>query len=332
MKKNLLKTFLITLSILLIVFITFGIYPFGDKTIIVIDSNTQYVSFISYLKSVFLGNNDFKYLFSSSLGANFIPLLGYYLMSPFNLLAVLFNLENIKLFMTISIIIKICLCSVTMQYFLNKKFDTEKSYIFSISYALMAYNIVYMYHLMWLDSVIMFPLVMLGIDYIFKEKNVLLYIISLGLSIIFNYYIGVMICIASVIYFIYKFILDYKVINRVKVIINYCISSLLGGLLSMFILIPSLLGLQGGKASFSLENLDLSFNTSYLNVIAKTFTASLGDGETWHGGPMIACGMFMFVLTIIYFFNKKINKKEKIIDGILLFLLASTFVIKPLDL
>ena len=94
MKKKLLKTFLITLLILLIVFITLGIYPFGDKTIVVIDSNTQYVSFISYLKTIFLGNNDFKYLFSSSLGTNFIPLLGYYLMSPFNLLAVFFNLEN----------------------------------------------------------------------------------------------------------------------------------------------------------------------------------------------------------------------------------------------
>ena len=237
MKKNLLKTFFTTLFILLTVFIIFGIYPFGDKTIIVIDSNTQYVSFISYLKSVFLGNNDFKYLFSSSLGSNFIPLLGYYLMSPFNLLVVLFKVENIKLFMTLSIIIKICLCSVTMEYFLNKKYKSNNTYLFSISYALMAYNIVYMYHLMWLDSVIMFPLVILGIDYIFKEKNILLYIISLGLSIIFNYYIGVMICIASVIYFVYKFILENKSINKKKVIINYTISSLLGGMLSMFILI-----------------------------------------------------------------------------------------------
>ena len=67
----------------------------------------------------------------------------------------------------------------------------------------------------------------------------------------------------------------------------------------MFILIPSFLGLQGGKASFSLESLKLSFNTSYLNVIGKTFTASLGDGETWHGGPMIACGMFIFILVIV---------------------------------
>lgn len=332
MKKNLLKTFLTTLLILLTVFIIFGIYPFGDRTIIVIDSNTQYVSFISYLKSVFLGNNDFKYLFSSSLGANFMPLLGYYLMSPFNLLAAIFSLENIKLFMTLSIIIKICLCSVTMEYFLNKKYKSNNTYLFSISYALMAYNIVYMYHLMWLDSIILFPLVILGIDYIFKEKNVLLYIISLGLSIIFNYYIGVMICISSVIYFIYKFVLEYKGINKRKVITNYCISSFLGGMLSMFILLPSLLGLQGGKAAFSLENLDFSFNTSYLNVIAKTFTASLGSGETWHGGPMIACGMLMFVLLIIYFFNKKISKKEKIIDSILLFTLVSTFVIKPLDL
>jgi len=332
MKKKLLKTFFTTFLILTVVFLIFGIYPFGDKSIIVIDSNTQYVSFISYLKSVFLGNNDFKYLFSSSLGSNFIPLLGYYLMSPFNILSIFFSLGNMKLFMTLIIVIKICLCSCTMEYFLNKKFNDNKSFIFSISYALMAYNIVYMYHLMWLDSIILLPLVILGIEYIFKNNNILLYIISLALSIVFNYYIGIMICIASVIYFIYKFIIEYKDINKKRVIINYSISSLLAGMMSMFILLPSFLGLQGGKASFSLSNLDFSFNTSYLNVIAKTFTASLGEGETWHGGPMIACGMFVFVLVIMYFFNKKICKKEKIIDGILLFVIASTFVIKPLDL
>ena len=45
----------------------------------------------------------------------------------------------------------------------------------------------------------------------------------------------------------------------------------------MFILLPSFLGLQGGKASFSLENLKLSFNTSYLNVIGKTFTGIISS-------------------------------------------------------
>lgn len=332
MKKNLFKSFFITLFILLFVFCVLGIYPFGDKTIIVIDSNTQYVSFISYLKSVFLGNNDLKYLFSSSLGSNFVPLIGYYLMSPFNLLSVFLSLENMKLFMTLVIIVKICLCACSMEYFLNKKFNDKKTLIFSISYALMAYNIVYMYHLMWLDSIILFPLVILGIDYIFKDKNVLLYIITLALSIIFNYYIGVMVCIASIIYFIYRFILEHKTIDKFKVCVNYIASSVLAGFLSMFILLPSLLGLQGGKAAFSLENMGLGFNTSYLKVLAKTFTASFGAGETWHGGPMIACGMLMFVLTIIYFLNKKISKKEKIVDGILLSFLTSTFVISNLDL
>jgi len=332
MKKNLLKSFFITLFILLFVFLIFGIYPFGDKTIIVIDSNTQYVSFVSYLKSIFLGNNDFKYLFSSSLGSNFVPLLGYYLMSPFNLLSVFFSLENMKLFMTIIVIIKICLCAVFMEYYLNKRFSDKNTFIFSISFALMAYNIAYMYHLMWIDSIILFPLVILGIDYIFKDKNVLLYIVTLALSIIFNYYIGVMVCIASVIYFIYKFILEYKTIDKFKVSVNYAVSSVLAGFLSMFILLPSLLGLQGGKAAFSLENIGFGFNISYLKVLAKTFTGSFGAGETWHGGPMIASGMLVFVLTIIYFLNKKVSKKEKILDGSLLFFLASTFVISTLDL
>jgi len=330
-KKKLFKSFFTTLFILLFVFLILGIYPFGDKTIIVIDSNTQYVLFISYLKSVFFGTNDLKYLFSSSLGSNFVPLIGYYLMSPFNLIACLFELENMKLFMTIIILIKISLCACTMEYYLNKKYD-KNTLIFSVSYALMAYNIVYMYHLMWLDSIILFPLVILGIDYIFKEKNVLFYIITLALSIIFNYYIGVIVCIASVIYFIYKFVLEYKTIDKFKTIVNYGVSSILSGMLSMFILLPSILGLQGGKASFSFENLNLGFNTSYLKVFAKSFTASLGSGETWHGGPMIACGMLMVVLVIFYFFNKKFSKKEKTLDGLLLLFLASTFVFSALDL
>ena len=144
---------------------------------------------------------------------------------------------------------------------------------------------------------------------------------ALALSIIFNYYIGFIVCIASLIYFIYKFVLDYKDIDRFKVGVNYIVSSFLSGMLSMFILLPSVLGLQGGKASFSFDNLNLGFNSSYLEVFARSFTASLGMGDTWHGGPMIACGMLIVALVIFYFFNKKFSKKEKIVDGLFIFFL-----------
>ena len=68
-----------------------------------------------------------------------------------------------------------------------------------------------MYHLMWLDAIILFPLIILGIDYIFEDKKPTLYIFTLALSIIFNYYIGVIVCLGSLIYFIYKLILEKQI-------------------------------------------------------------------------------------------------------------------------
>ena len=190
MKKNMAKAFFITVGILLLTFLILGIYPFGNKTVVVIDSNTQYVTFLSYLKSILLTNNDFKYTFSATLGENMIPLIGYYLMSIFNLFVIFFRIENIKILFTILILVKIGLCAVTMEYYLEKKYK-KNTLIFSICYALMTYNIVYMYHIMWLDSIMLFPLVILGLDYIFENKSAALYIFALALSIICNYYFNI---------------------------------------------------------------------------------------------------------------------------------------------
>ena len=223
-------------------------------------------------------------------------------MSPFNLITIFFKPENIKMVLTIIILIKIGLCGVTMEYYLQKKYPDKKTLLFSLSYALMSYNIFYMYHLMWLDAIILFPLIILGIDYIFEDKKPTLYIFTLALSIIFNYYIGVIVCLGSLIYFIYKLILENKnkEIIKFKVFIKYSISSLLGGFLSMFILLPSFFGLSSSKAVFSLSNLKFDILIPYFNVIAKMFTAATGNGETWHGGPMIACGMVIFILLIMF--------------------------------
>lgn len=330
MKKRYIYSFLIPIAIVLISFLILGMYPFKDRSIILIDSNTQYVDFIIYFRSILLGLNNFKYTFSSTLGQNFIPLLGYYLMSPLNLLSIFFKPSNMKLFMTIIILIKIGLCGLTMEVYLSKTYK-KVNILFSICYALMMYNIVYMYHLMWLDSIILFPLVILGIDNIFNKKSPLLYIVSLSLSIIFNYYIGFIICISSVIYFVYKYFLNRNSINKFKVFLEYMISSVLGGAISMFILLPSLLGLEGGKATLSLFNLTFDINISIFKVIAKMFTASTGAYETWHGGPMIGCSMLVLVLVILYFLNNKVNKKEKLFDGLLVLVFVFSFVFKDFD-
>ena len=52
---------------------------------------------------------------------------------------------------------------------------------------------------LWLDCIMLFPLILLGLEQLVKEKKGTLYCITLGLSILSNYYISIMICIFTVI-------------------------------------------------------------------------------------------------------------------------------------
>ena len=97
-------------------------------------------------------------------------------------------------------------------------------------------------NIMWLDGVVLLPLVILGVDKLINENKCKLYVISLFIAIVSNYYIGYMICIFSGLYFIYKLILN----NKVKLIKlgSFIGASILSVALSAFILIPTVLSLK----------------------------------------------------------------------------------------
>src|SRR5690606_22296346 len=94
------------------------------------------------------------------------------------------------------LILKVGFAGLTMFSYLKNKYNKGKTlYIFSSSYALMGYIVVYYFNIMWLDAIYLAPLIMLGIDKIIEGKKSWLYGISLCLAIFSNYYIGYMLCI-----------------------------------------------------------------------------------------------------------------------------------------
>ena len=89
-------------------------------------------------------------------------------------------------------------------YLRSKKISNKLVVLFSVIYALMGYTATYYYNYIWIDSIIMLPLVVYGIDKLIETNKPLVYIITLTITIITNYYIGYMICIFSLIYYIYN--------------------------------------------------------------------------------------------------------------------------------
>ncbi len=322
--RNYLIAFIIPTLIVLLSLLLNKYYPFGDKVLLMLDGYNQYPGFLSNFKEIILHNGSLFYSFKGITGFNLYASNVYYSLNLTNLLFLFFKNNHIVDFYTFIIIFKIGLCSLTMQTFLNYLNKAKYNIIFSICYALTAYNILYYLNYMWFDSIIMLPLVILGIEKIFKEKNYIYYTISLTLTIIFNFYIGYMICIFSFLYFIYKWLINKE--NK-KVFFKYLFYSLLSGLIASLFLIPIILELFNGKGEiFSNVNYFI-FDLDFINIFYKLTLGSLLNGDLEYGTPNVYASIFIYVSVIMYFFNKNIKTKDKVISFtlLLIFLLSVSF-------
>ena len=335
MKKNLKKylpeilTFIVPILIMLISCIVNKTYPFGKEILPKYDGYYQYAGFTSYYKNVLLGNESLFYSFKGLLGYNFYATSIYYMFNPTNLFCIFSTSENILEYYTFIILLRIGLSGFTMCKYLKYKFKNQSNLryiIFSISYALMAYNVCYFFNYMYFDTVVLFPIVILGLDKLIYERKNRLYIISLTLSIISNFYIGYMVCIFSLLYFIYNIVI-YKLDKNI--IKDFIISSLLSGFMCMIIIIPEASELLKGKALLyaSSKAEYFKFNMNFLNIFYKFLPGSTSNYDLEYGMVNIYVSLFVIILVIKYFFNKKISKKERIttLIFILFFLLSISF-------
>ena len=182
---------------------------------------------------------------------------------------------------------------------------------------------------MWLDGMVLLPLTTLGIENIVNNKSWKLYFISLAIMLFSNYFIGYMICIFSVFYFIlyliYKTNLtkeNYKLElkNVLKKIFTFALTSLLSGAIMAVFLLPMFksmftISATGGSIPtsqyylFSLRD----FLESHLTGVTTTVFAS--DTIT---SPNISAGILSIALLFIFLTNNKIKLKTKLIYTMLL--------------
>lgn len=325
MKKYFLA-FIIPVVILVLSFIFTGVI-FGDFSAFVSDSQLQYQQLLIYLKRFFVGSSSFSYTFQVGFGTPLISTFAYYLMSPFNILVNFFSYENIEVCFLLLSFIKIGLCGVTMYSYLKYNYTSKYLLLFAISYALSFYIVINYFNIMWLDAYFLAPLLLLGIDKLIKERKPLLYGIVLFLIILTNYYMGYMCCLYSVLYFVYKYLLAKNKDKRI--ILNFIIISLLSGLMTMFLHLPNLLELINIPRNISRDYL---FNTDISGILSKIFIGSnVSGGLNNEFHPYLYIGVFNIILLLFYFFNQKIERKEKILSLIFLFVLVISIIIVPLN-
>lgn len=331
--------FLIPAFIQIFVFACMGFYPFGDKSILVWDMNWQYVSFFSWLTRTIRKTtaDSIFYSFSMSYGSSTLGLLGYYLLSPFNVILLLFDTVNLPLGLWIVTILKLSCCGLTMYLFLARSSEQNRKdfLLFSTSYAVMGYNVAQMQNIMWIDAVILLPLVALGIKNYVKKKKFGLFVLSLAAAVAINFYTGYMLCLFSAIYLLAEVALDSEQFVFKKIFKKYfggLFYIVLAVMMSGFSLLPVYYEISGSRMKesslsstfYMLKNLD----SRMWELGNKLCIGTYNVHQLKSGLPNIYAGCLCFVLFILFFVSRKykVSKKEKKIYAITCVVLLLSFV------
>lgn len=328
-------SFVMPFVICLVIFGTRQIYPFGDEVYLRCDMYHQYAPFYSELWYKLKTGGSFTYTWNIGYGVNFIALFAYYLSSPVNYFLTIFPQMHMLELMDYIIVFKMCLMSLSFTYYLTKHYNNKSiiSAVLGWFYALSAYLMAYSWNIMWLDCLVFFPLIMLGLEQLVQKGKYKLYVISLSLCIISNYYISIMICIYIVIAFVYNmFIMEKPKYYYIyfKRIFTFCIFSLIAGGISAVLLLPEVAALKLTASS------DITFPKTWMTYFPtmNMITRMLPGVETHIGlqhYPNIYCGSFVFLLFPLYFINKDIKTGEKIGKLLLLAVLLASFNMNVLN-
>lgn len=331
--------FCLPIFILLVIFIAKRIYPFGDRSFLRIDLYHQYAPFMAEFWQKLHERDTWYYSFDVGMGTNFFTIYAYYLASPFNLLLLFCPRQYVIEFLSYLMIFKSGLMSLSFTYYLKKHFRLQGKRVypaifFGMAYALSAYMAAYNWNIMWLDCIIVFPLLLLSLERLIAENKGVAYSIWLGLCIFSNYYIGIMICIFLILYFVLRLLLcrRWDILSILKAGLRFAIHSLIGGMLAGVLWIPSIYALFTTASSESGFPKTFKEYFTIIEVLARHIPGVATDlGLNYNHFPNIYCGIAVILLMILYLLNKKIGFREKILYISLLVFLIAGFSINVLN-
>ncbi len=201
---------LIVAAFLLVVYGLKGIYPFGTG---VIDWGDMYeinTPIFYYFYDVIKGNASLLYSFSAAGGMNFWGVFAFFLTSPFSFLVLLFPRENIVYATSIILLFKMMLVALTAYIFFNrtfKKLDEFYKTILSVMFAFSGYTLILYTNIMWLDVMILFPILLIGLRELLDNHHPFGFLFTLAAIIYLNFYLSYMVLLfvffASAVYMVY---------------------------------------------------------------------------------------------------------------------------------
>ena len=336
---------LLPMTIMLIVWAFIGMYPFGSKSLMAVDFGQQYISFFGLLKNAILTGDlsSLSYSFTKSLGGDMIGVLGYYLMSPFNIIYILAPLKYFGAAVFLTIWLRYGAIGLSFAFLLIKRYKGLESRkwlvpLFSTAYALSGMLVSYQMNVIFYDAMIMLPIVIVYLEELLDGKSPYRYAFALGLTVLLQFYMGYMISIFIALYACYyvspRLLIEGDLKTKIKnfsiPLLQAVIYSIIGIATASVLLLPVFFNLieskgqVGGGMTFS-----FAFQINPLDILSKLVVGGFDTTSGWSAGPNlpnIYIGALGFLGFIFYFLSQKVGKAKKLAAGIVTLIFLISFV------
>ncbi len=335
--------FLIPFCGLLLVRLISSLFFDGQYSLLYSDQYHQYYPFFLQFRRALRSGDSLLYSWSVGMGMDYLGLISYYLASPLNLLSVLLPESWMLPYFSALMPLKLGLAGLFFAIFLKKTFRKNDISIalFGSFYALCAWALGYQWNIMWLDTFALLPLVVLGTVSLLKDRKVILYTITLFLSVFSNYYIGFFTCIFVLLVFICYQICRWQSFPRFLTdLLWIAVFSILAIGMTAILELPALAALQSTQSSVNTFPTEFKLNIASTNDWVGLLDAMRQVAGNMNGGliptfkeglPNLYCGVITNLLVFLFLTCRRIKWRDKICCVLLLLFFNVSFIIRQLD-
>ncbi len=310
-----------------------GYWPLGPNSVMTGDLNSQYIPFYAHFyTALHSGTGSLTYAGDMGLGGGSFALFAYYFASPFAWLYLLFAPETYGWLCCVVWALKVLLAALTFVWYLRRHWGACPLFVpLGWCYALMGYTVAYAQNVLWLDSVILLPLVAAGLDSLLAGKRGLGFALWLAAAIFTNFYMGYMLCIFSVLYILAQLAAQPLEEGRrvLPLLGRFALCGITGAALAGEVLVPAVTEILTVKNT----SLDLTGGVQFnlLDLVQKFFTGNFVWADVQTGLPPLYCGMLGLAGLLLYLVSPRPGREKAAFLGLGALLVLSMWW-QPADL
>ena len=321
--------FLYTLLFVFIAAIIFSQFILYDKTLIwKEDGFKQWYSILVKFRSVWgdlIKKGDLSFWsWDTGLGADLIGNYAFIFCDPFNYIVAFFSKDKIDIAYSLIIVLKMYAAGLMMLCFLryhkNKKFVCLAG---ALSYTFCACGFLALQHDFFMTQLVIFPLLILGVDKVRVKESPGILIFSVFFSIINSLYFSYMTAIFVCFYIVIVYICEKSeksFVGFFKYLIPYIIYAVLGGvILAAPVLLPVL---------YSLLQASTDSGTSYqiLPTITELFRSIIGVAGNYEINTSYSVvGMSALIVMMLPAMVMKEQRKQPAVIMLFICFIAAVF-------